>query len=505
MLPLSHCPFFPSYQICKSPQAFLGGDVWLYHSAAEGCRGPIQFSTYKGNPPVNFDGIDDPTILPTLVVPLSDADVVPMDTDFFGGKEPPIQRIRTTKPLSHTLCTQLDSTRGGPVPVVFAEYQSQYWIHDPRVVLLENSLGRPLMDGGGTVRKETARSDDKYFYQALCSNVPRTWQNEKSCRLSQHSQVCGSSLSSQNQPLEIKLDSATLKLFYTLTHSISGGERARYVYAMLGLRLEDDDEAPPPCQPLARSRWISRSSTEADCTKDSTQNPQTSKVLSHLITSFGDGTGSLRDIYFPARSDSTCHPDDVATKGLSVFANGTCWHQVHPNHWQVYDLTMWLNAHPGGSDKIAQFAETLDSEFLLYPDNHDMQRWQTNRDRFPNLGRLGDTIRFQDLNRELRTSQAILKHFFPQDFASGDGTSVSSVSTVVCGSPGEVANDLTANGETLRGAFSVYTEFNNTNGRNDNDKQTVWMTVALTAPDQLRQRMAWALSQILVRFPLFFP
>ena len=31
-----------------------------------------------------------------------------------------------------------------------------------------------------------------------------------------------------------------------------------------------------------------------------------------------------------------------------------------------------------------------------------------------------------------------------------------------------------------------------------NGKRMVWATVALSAPDQLRQRMAWALAQVLV-------
>ena len=73
--------------------------------------------------------------------------------------------------------------------------------------------------------------------------------------------------------------------------------------------------------------------------------------------------------------------------------------------------------------------------------------------------------------------------------------------TVVCGSDGEVANNpnlpkeqtnMFRMWETANGAF--YPGF----GR---QKSNLWSMVALEAPDQLRQRVAWALSQILVVTP----
>jgi len=73
-----------------------------------------------------------------------------------------------------------------------------------------------------------------------------------------------------------------------------------------------------------------------------------------------------------------------------------------------------------------------------------------------------------------------------------------------CGSPGEIAND-----PSMGHQFPFYTRkgsdpdsfLDNRYGTKQNSrlaKSTVWVAKALTSDDQLRQRMAWALSQIIV-------
>jgi hypothetical protein len=74
---------------------------------------------------------------------------------------------------------------------------------------------------------------------------------------------------------------------------------------------------------------------------------------------------------------------------------------------------------------------------------------------------------------------------------------------LVCGSPFEVANDLSLGGSQGRGA---YDSVNFVSASTDNDdftkqKRIVWTEIALAAKDQLRQRVAWVLSQILVVTP----
>jgi hypothetical protein len=70
---------------------------------------------------------------------------------------------------------------------------------------------------------------------------------------------------------------------------------------------------------------------------------------------------------------------------------------------------------------------------------------------------------------------------------------------VVCGSPGEVAND-----PFLDGVFDSFTQYSRTTKIVDfgQQKKNIWLLSALgmhgLGGDQLRQKMAWALSQILV-------
>eukprot|EP00586_Coscinodiscus_wailesii_P017163 CAMPEP_0172518280 /NCGR_PEP_ID=MMETSP1066-20121228/290722_1 /TAXON_ID=671091 /ORGANISM="Coscinodiscus wailesii, Strain CCMP2513" /LENGTH=2420 /DNA_ID=CAMNT_0013300633 /DNA_START=56 /DNA_END=7314 /DNA_ORIENTATION=- len=64
---------------------------------------------------------------------------------------------------------------------------------------------------------------------------------------------------------------------------------------------------------------------------------------------------------------------------------------------------------------------------------------------------------------------------------------------VICGSPGEVANDPLAS--------NVFAPLGDVRTPTPNQKRNTWTMIALNGNDQLRQRMAWALSQILVITP----
>lgn len=72
---------------------------------------------------------------------------------------------------------------------------------------------------------------------------------------------------------------------------------------------------------------------------------------------------------------------------------------------------------------------------------------------------------------------------------------------VVCGSPGEVASDFSLD---TAGAYDPMTYISKLYNREIHrekgvvyQKGSVWTNIVLNAPDQLRQRMAWALYQIL--------
>ena len=69
---------------------------------------------------------------------------------------------------------------------------------------------------------------------------------------------------------------------------------------------------------------------------------------------------------------------------------------------------------------------------------------------------------------------------------------------IVCGSLGEVANDPTLS-ETYAIESELYEWYNDV--VQPNQKTNIWTEIALYENDQLRQRMAWALSQIVTTVP----
>lgn len=111
------------------------------------------------------------------------------------------------------------------------------------------------------------------------------------------------------------------------------------------------------------------------------------------------------------------------------------------------------------------------------------------------VGRLGDFVDFRDFPDGLATEVVATA------FDAGIGFQ-SLGPKVVCGSPFEVANDPTNYGEMERGAFGAFLENNSTvfNELRDQSLMT-WMEIALKGGDNLRQRVAWTLSQILAVSP----
>jgi hypothetical protein len=112
------------------------------------------------------------------------------------------------------------------------------------------------------------------------------------------------------------------------------------------------------------------------------------------------------------------------------------------------------------------------------------ERWITHGDKFPKLGRFGDMTLFVDLPNEMRTDE-VAEYF-------GDTSGSSGSAVVTCGSPGEVANDPSL------GKYFIAVHEKGTDWGLDQQKGDAFFNIALSAQDQLRQRVAFALSQILV-------
>ena len=112
------------------------------------------------------------------------------------------------------------------------------------------------------------------------------------------------------------------------------------------------------------------------------------------------------------------------------------------------------------------------------------------------IGRLDDVVDFADLPVETQDLELA-------KMLGAIGESTMNAQHMACGSPGEVANDPTLGGKFgiqlvyvdkgTNGKFDYYSDQHNTGG-----KRTVPTTLAVKANDQLRQRVAHALSQIFV-------
>jgi Protein of unknown function (DUF1800) len=366
--------------------------------------------------------------------------------------------------------------------------------------LISNVVDTPSPDGGGKIARETFNivHNDRSM---ICSNTPRSFLNERSCILSNEPTACAANSfdpnGGANRPnFYVKVNEETIRGIYDFTGG--GSEGTRYLYALDGLRLKDDKSLEFPCE-RAKSRWIPIKCTGAATSLDKTVH----EIFSMMLFYNDDKNEFVRDIWNWWSVE--CPAPVYQLTGFEVQDQDgkRCWKNVHPDYLSVYDLTNWarLDGHPGNSDKrnpIKEFAARGDTT-LNFPNWHSMNYWADNKYNFGYLGRLGDTVHYYSLPNELRSEK--LNEYF--GFTADDITYEDSNGILVCGSPNEVANDLSLGGSQDRGAYDATITYYTTTDPVDilNQKRIIWTHAALTAKDQLRQRMAWAISQILVVNP----
>lgn len=446
------------------------------------------FDGAPGNPPVVFNDQIKPG--DDLFLDL-DSITQPVMSQFFGGST---EVLELTQDLTTAAwkCNKVQKhIVGAPDRTIVGTTgfsgQREYWIHTPSFQLLSNELHSPMLDGGKSAVELTANAGPRF--RTSCSNAPRSFLNEDFCVLSMD--ACNDkSTSSEDVFIEISIEN--LKLINTLTSEISD---PRFAYAVTDLRqsLEYDE---PPCKPGAHSRWV----PVDDCTGGTQVDAATKQVFADLITNTADKHNkNLRDVFFPQTARS-CNSYDANAFDFKVQVGSTCWQNTHVDNWRVFDFSYWAVYHPGNSNArnpIKEFAELHKTFILKFPSWHGMDRWHQNKQFFPYVGRLGDITTLEDLPHNLYNDEIAS--------AFGRDTSIATVGpTVVCGSPFEVASiHSPESGTYLRGGFDMVTRYNQT--LNDPEfqeqRQTIWMEIALKSKDQLRQRVAWALSQIIVVSP----
>ena len=206
--------------LCDVPSPIIGGEI--YFQAVSGSPNCLSFG--EGNIPIIVDTsiYRDPSIMTV--------DLPPLDT---GGtmKKTNEGEWMIEEALHQDSCKDINLTHLAVNHPIFGVLPGAagYLAHDPRVRLLENSLESPIPDGGGSL---VASGGSHNGHGALCSNVPRTFVNEKFCQLSTADSTC------TNQ--DMGGPAFTLRLDEETVARLSAYSK-RYVYLINGLRVEQGD------------------------------------------------------------------------------------------------------------------------------------------------------------------------------------------------------------------------------------------------------------------------
>jgi len=445
------------YTMCGNPSESIGGNIRIRLENGACVNAP--------NPVVNFSGYEN---LVSYALNLnSTGDLQPINEKWSFA-----QGFLSLDDLHDADCNviPLENQEG----FVFGQLPDGSWLQfEPRLQLATNTPMAPLPDGGKVAEFKTEK-------RTTCSNAPRTFLNQEQCVLSTNACL----FSSSSSELTITLDSKTIYELYNLTGS--------YVNAIKGLAVVDqyDESVEHPCsQGGLRSRWKKKEISQCNPTP---MFSGTNSSLTSLLRDTADPNEYIRDIYFPEMGKE-CNRTDFDVTEIQIIVDDDCWEHVHPDYMSVYDMTYWSTKHLGGAYNIKKWIQNGDV-FLVYPtvhpygsgSNHPTNRWEQNKHKFPQLGRFGDTIKLIDLS-----SVGLLTDEVVDYYSSSLGEDTSSV--LVCGSPGEVEND-----RSLGHTFDVLG--NDEIGHYDttHNRKFVWLMIVLSSSDQLRQRVAWALCQILV-------
>jgi len=429
-----------------------------------------------GNPQIDFTGYEQYTPGPYFTFNKQDVFDLFDETasQLYNHPLTAGQELLLKNGSTDPICDQLPSFSDENDAPILGRLPNNVWIQFTPSLILENNgpdVNTPpsqmekhaLPDGGGSIRTQTGGV-------VGCSNVPRSILNEETCFLSMDRSACsnpGSSLSLQ----EITLSTSNINAF--------NEEESKYIYAIQGLVLEDLEQHPCLAE---RSRWTVSTGTCANPTLGLSNS--TISALETAIKRSEDENMKMKDITLdPSMS---CDENDIKPDKLQIQLeiNGNCYTHVHPDHLNVYDFTTWASNHPGGAYHIKKWVANDDGWYLNYPHdgdenipNHPMDYWQThsNSRNIRLIGRLGDT-KLLELPREHEVTEG---------------------GTIVCGSLGEVANEP-ADGSLF---YLMSDATRESNFQSITHKERVWSEVSLSAKDQLRQRVAWALAQILPTVP----
>ena len=476
----------PRNVVICSVEEYVGGKILVGSKNAEKlCRGSASTATIR-NRAITFTNED---VAPYTIPDAYLVDMAPKVVDSM--------LLRTLKFDDNEDNNGAFCPFSGPAPKFLRAWDNEnytgsysYYVHDPRAQLIDATPG----------------STDSYPRNALassvatCPRIPKTFLNQDTCQPMRGD--CASIAYGTGK--RITLDYETMRRFYELD--------GRYVYVVKGLPVEG---TPSPCaRAKGKQRWV-RYNADNDAQGcpggDTDLPPEVSAILkAHVSAELGkrDMTTkeSVRAIDVAHRE--RCNDDGAAVGASITVGNLGCWTHSRPGEWGVFDASWWVFSHPGNSPRhrkflsnpIAEVAE-IDKEdveksvTLTFPAWHPSDRWKFWLWTSKSLGGYGDTV---DFSRLPRGTQGPGMAEYVGAVSAGD----SDDAFEFCGSPGEAANDPTRGSQ-----YGLYDEADQAkvtptsldqDHEPEHSKAMVWTSVVLNAPDQLRQRMAFALSQIFV-------
>jgi len=441
------------------------------------------FEVDIGNPPIFFTGYEQ--YLPEHYFQFGQGDVfTDAGSQLYDFPIQEGQELRLRDGLTDPICDHTPpfaSENDGPV---FGLLPSGEWLQWTPTILLEDN-GPSINASSGDKAKHTL-SDGGGSNGGIvrCANAPRSFVNEDTCFLSTDTTACSNT--KRDFDLEIHMTTANIATINSIGQN--------FVYAIRGLGIEDINQH--PC--LAKnSRWIVETGACDAPTRG--LGAKTLAALEDAIKGSSDDNVYVRDVSHP--DALSCNEEDINIEilnNLRIQVGTDCYTHVHPDHLNVYDFSDFAGKHPGGKYHIRKWAQN-DGWYIDYPldgnvgiPNHPMYKWRTRvqGSHIDYVTRLGDKIPYADLPNGLRTNR-IGQYFEPPHAAAEGGA-------IVCGSIGEIGND-----PAYDEVFDIVSNGDNTSTEQalNNQKQVVWTEVNLFGNDQLRQRMAWALAQIITTVP----
>lgn len=199
----------------------------------------------------------------------------------------------------------------------------------------------------------------------------------------------------------VLLDDNIMRQLFTRSNKV--------VYYVTGLRIEGFSDADiSPC--LTPSRWAKLAGA---CHSDTALDNATRTALAlALQTNILVDTAFVRTINPPALDLGSCTTqlNGVSAVGAELTVDGTCFRQVHPDEFNVYDFGYWVSRHPGNGARAAlgrpnpiKNPARMGAVRISFPSSHGLDRWMPTfsaRNRTPLLrllGIYGQEVEFSDL------------------------------------------------------------------------------------------------------------